>query len=456
MGRNASSESSEKRDYMIVFVLNKDKQPLDPTTEFKARKLITDGKAVIHKYKPFTIRLKHKVIPNTRSYRLKIDYGSRYTGLAILEGNNVVWLGELHHKQTIKSDIDSRRAIRRSRRNRKTRYRQARFLNRKRSVDKGWIPPTLESRVNNITNFIKKYRQLIPLTDISYELVKFDMQLMNNPDISGVEYQQGTLMGYEVREYLLEKFGRKCSYTGEENVPLEIEHVIPKSKGGTNSINNLVLATREVNQDKGNLSLDEWSEVLRKRKDKKSKIILSNIPKIKSQLKSSLKDAAIVNATRWKVFEKLKETGLNIEVGSGGLTKFNRTNLGLPKSHYYDACCVGKSTPGSLIFKTNDVLIIKAMGRGKRQMALVDKYGFPRGHRSNQKVKNGLMTGDFAKIVVPKGKGQGTHFARIDGAKNSGSIVFVSKGLTLEKSHKYVTKLQMQDGYKYDTLQRML
>ena len=435
---------------MTVFVLNQDKQPLDPTTEFNAKKLLTNGKAVVYKYKPFTIRLKNKITPNTRSYRLKIDYGSKYTGLAILERNNVIWLGELHHKQTIKSDMDSRRALRKGRRSRKTRYRQARWENRKRSVQEGWIPPTLESRVDNIINFVNKYQKLIPLTDISYELVKFDTQLMNNPNISGVEYQQGTLMGYEVREYLLEKFGRKCSYTGEENVPLEIEHVIPKSKGGTNAISNLALATREVNQDKGNLSLDEWSEVLKKRNDKKSKIILSNIPKVKAGLKSSLKDAAIVNATRWKVFEKLKETGLNIEVGSGGLTKFNRTNLGLPKSHYYDACCVGKSTPETLVFKTNDVLIIKAMGRGKRQMSLPDKYGFPRGHRSNQKVKNGLMTGDFAKIVVPKGKGQGVHFARLDSVKTSGAVCFSSNpDGKLEKSWRYVTKLQNNDGYAY-------
>lgn len=440
---------------MTVFVLNQDKQPLDPTTEFNARKLITNDKAVIHKYKPFTIRLKNKVIPNTRNYRLKIDYGSRYTGLAILEGNNVVWLGELHHKQTIKMNLDSRRALRGGRRNRKTRYRPARWHNRKRSVEQGWIPPTLESRVDNIANFVSKYRKLIPLTDISYELVRFDTQLMNNPDISGVEYQQGTLMGYEVREYLLEKFGRKCSYTGEDNVPLEIEHVIPKSKGGTNAISNLVLATREVNQDKGNFSLDEWSEVLKKRNDKKSKVILSNIPEIQSKLRASMKDVAIVNATRWKVFEELKKTGLNVEVGTGGLTKFNRTNLYLPKTHYYDAICVGKSTPASLVFKTDDVVFIQAMGRGKRQMSLPDKYGFSRGHRSSHKVKNGFMTGDLARITVPKGKGQGTYFVRIDAVKSNGAVTFLSKVGRLEKSWKYATKLQGNDGYKYESSRRM-
>lgn len=440
----------------LVFVLNKDKTPLDPTTQANARKLLDKEKAVIHKYKPFVIRLKNKVEPNTQKYRLKIDYGSRYTGLAIFRDNDVIWLGELHHKKNIKNNLDTRSQSRRARRTRKLRYRQPRFLNRKRSISKGWLPPTLQSRVDNIENFIIKYRKYIPITDISYELVKFNTQLMRNPEISGIEYQQGTLKGYEIREYLLEKYDRKCAYTGETDVPLEIEHVVPKSKGGTDSIDNLVIATKEVNRDKGNLSLDEWAEVLKKRNTEQSQIILKNLPKIKSKLKRSLKDTAIINATRWKIYDVLKETGLNIEVGTGGLTKYNRTNLKLPKTHYYDACAIGISTPTELNFKTDEVLIIKAMGRGVRQRSVIDKYGFPRGHKENTKVRNGLMTGDFAKIVVPKAKGKGTHFKRITvwGGKGTGTISFTVNGEKLGKSHKYAKKLQGNDGYDYETIKR--
>jgi 5-methylcytosine-specific restriction endonuclease McrA len=83
------------------------------------------------------------------------------------------------------------------------------------------------------------------------ELVKFDTQLMENPDISGIEYQQGELAGYEVREYLLEKWGRKCAYCSETDLPLQIEHIIPRSRGGSDRVSNLTLACEGCNRLKG-------------------------------------------------------------------------------------------------------------------------------------------------------------------------------------------------------------
>ena len=210
------------------------------------------GKAVIHKKHPFTIRLKeHKEVnkKNKDEYRLKIDYGSRYTGLAILKKNKgVVWLAQIEHRTDIKKKLDNRRAYRRRRRSKNLRYRQPRFDNRKRK--KGWIPPSLQSRVDNIESWVNKLIKLCPLTHISYENVKFDTQLMNDSTIKGIEYQQGTLMGYEIREYLLEKFKRKCVYCGKTDIPLEIEHIIPKSRGGSNKIDNLAIACRSCNQAK--------------------------------------------------------------------------------------------------------------------------------------------------------------------------------------------------------------
>src|SRR5690606_33472877 len=111
----------------------------------------------------------------------------------------------------------SRRQSRRSRRNRKTRYRPARFLNRTRP--EGWLPPSLMSRVHNITTWANRLYKFTPMTHIAMELVKFDMQAMQNPEISGMEYQQGELAGYEVREYLLEKWNRKCAYCGAKDTP---------------------------------------------------------------------------------------------------------------------------------------------------------------------------------------------------------------------------------------------
>ena len=179
----------------MIFVLNKNKQLLNPCHPAVARKLLGMGKAVIHKKYPFIIRLKElKKSESNAKFRLKIDYGSRHTGLAILNGSKVTWLAQIHHKTNIKKNMDSRRAMRRARRNRKLRYRKPRFLNRKRND--GWIPPSLQSRVDNIKNWVIRLRKLCPLTHISYENVKFDTQLMQNPEISVIEYQQGELQGY--------------------------------------------------------------------------------------------------------------------------------------------------------------------------------------------------------------------------------------------------------------------
>jgi 5-methylcytosine-specific restriction endonuclease McrA len=248
---NMTCFMQRKGENPMVFVLDTNKRPLAPCHEAVARKLLKQGKAAIYRRFPFTIILKKSVDESKikATYRLKIDYGSRHTGLAILRGQDVVWLGQLDHRTDIKERIDKRRAFRRARRNRKTRYRKPRFLNRRRKD--GWLPPSLESRVQNIQTWVNRLKKLCPIGYISYENAKFDTQLMRNPEISGIEYQQGTLQGYEVREYLLEKFWRKCCYCGKENVPLEVEHIIPKSRGGTDRVDNLCLACHDCNQRKG-------------------------------------------------------------------------------------------------------------------------------------------------------------------------------------------------------------
>lgn len=433
-----------------MFVLNKNKKPLDPTNTERARQLLKKGKVVIHKRSPFTIRLKQQVQANTKDYRLKIDYGSRYTGLAILQDNQVIWMGQLHHRTNIKKLMDDRRMYRRNRRSRKTRYRKLRFLNRKRK--QGWLPPTLRSRVDHIESLVSRLRDFVPLTAISYELVKFDTQLMDNPDIKGIEYQQGSLMGYEIREYLLEKFKRTCVYCGIEDVLFEIEHVYPRSKGGSNRISNLALSCRKCNVEKDDMLLSEWVSVLSSKKDKRSKTIASNIPKVQQQLKKSLKDTAIVNATRWKLLDILKQTKLPVECGSGGLTKMNRIELGLPKDHHYDACCVGKSTPETLRFKTDNVLYIYAKGRGNRKRVILDKHGFPRGYYARQKLFFGFMSGDMVKAIIPKGKYKGS-YQGIVACRKTGSFDLKNEAgqrIVQGVNYKYFTILQRFDGYAYE------
>lgn len=420
---------------MSVFVLDKKKKPLMPCTEKRARLLLERGRAVVHKMEPFTIRLKDRLQEESKvqSLRLKLDPGSRVTGVAILQDDTAIWLGEIRHKPGIKQKLDSRRAIRRSRRNRKTRYRKPRFLNRK--CKKGWLPPSLEARVDQTLNAVAKLRKLLPITEISTEHIKFDTQLMQNSNIQGIEYQQGDLQGYEIREYLLEKWGRKCVYCKATDVLLEIEHIIPKSRGGSNRVSNLTIACRECNQAKGTKTAEEFG-----------------YPEIQKQAKLPLRDAAMMNATRWRLFERLKETELPIECGTGARTKMQRIAHKLPKSHYYDACCVGASTPETLNIKPSYVNTWSAVGRGTRQMCRTDKYGFPKAHKKNIKLHFGFQTGDIVKANVPKGKYQGDHRGRV-ACRASGYFDIkdgTGKRICQSVSHKYMTVIQRNDGWQYE------
>jgi 5-methylcytosine-specific restriction endonuclease McrA len=303
-----------------VFVLSSDGKPLDPCHPARARKLLKKGRAAVFRLYPFTIILKDRTAAEsvTHCYRLKIDPGSRITGLAILceDTNRVVWAAEiLHRGREIHKRMQTRAQLRRARRSRKYRYRKKRFDNRRRR--KGWLPPSLESRVSNIETWVMRLRRYAPIAAISVELSKFDTQKLQNPEISGIRYQQGELFGYEVREYLLEKWGRRCAYCGAENVPLQVEHIVPKGRGGTDRVSNLTISCRDCNQAKGNRTAAEFGH-----------------PEVQKEAKAHWKDAAAVNSTRWAIFCRLKVIGLPLEVGTGGRTKYNRTRLGLPKAHW--------------------------------------------------------------------------------------------------------------------------
>src|SRR5205807_7114876 len=275
----------------------------------------------------------------------------------------VVFAAELTHRgQQIKSDLDDRRGVRRGRRNRKTRYRKPRWSNRS-NKKKGWLPPSLQSRISNVITWVQRLTRVCHITTISLERVKFDMQLMENAEISGVEYQQGTLQGYEIREYLLEKWGRKCTYCGKENIPLQVEHIVPRAKYTDNRVSNLCLACEKCNKAKGTKDIKDF---LKKKPDLLKKIL--------AQAKAPLRDAAAVNATRWELFRRLQVLGLPIECGSGGLTKYNRTTRELPKSHWLDAACVGKSTPVHIKATRVVPLAITAYGHGCRQMCRMSRY----------------------------------------------------------------------------------
>lgn len=418
-----------------VLVLDTNRKPLTPCTPGIARSLLNAQKAAVFRQYPFTIILKKAVDVSIEPCTLKIDPGSKTTGFAVVQGDKVLFGAELTHRgAAIKQSLESRRALRHSRRSRHTRYRQPRFLNR--TKPKGWLAPSLQHRVETTITWVNRFIKLCPIGSIIQELVRFDLQQLENPEISGVEYQQGTLAGYEVREYLLNKWERKCTYCKAKNVSLQVEHIYPKAKGGTNRISNLCLACEPCNLKKGTQDIAQFfaqePDLLKQ---------------IQSQAKRPLKDAAAVNSTRWALFNRLKETGLPVSTGSGGQTKFNRVRLGLPKTHWLDAACVGEVNDLKVLIKKP--LLIKATGHGTRQMCGINKIGFPTRHRTNQKIHFGFQTGDIVKAVVTSGKKIGEYAGRL-ACRASGSFNISDKsGLVQNIKHSCCVAIHRKDGYGY-------
>lgn len=425
---------------MAVFVLGKTRRPLMPCSEKRARKLLQTGRAVVHRLVPFTIRLKDRVDGVLQPLELKLDPGSKTTGLALVRKTEagtlaVLNLFELVHRgRQISQALTQRAGFRRGRRSRNLRYRAPRFDNRCRS--EGWLAPSLQHRVDTTMSWVRRLSQWAPIDSLALERVKFDLQRMQNPEISGVEYQQGELAGYEVREYLLEKLGRHCQYCDATGVPLEVEHIVPKSRGGSNRVSNLTLACRGCNEAKDNRDVAEF---------------LTHDPQrlqdILARVKAPLRDAAAVNSTREKLFRELLSTGKPVETGSGGQTKFNRCRLGIPKTHALDAVCVGEVV--GVAKWRRPTLVIHATGRGSYKRTRLTAHGFPRGYLMRKKRVQGFGTGDHVVANVPSGKKAGRHTGRVAVRATGSFNVRTGTALVQGVSYRHCRLAQRADGYGY-------
>lgn len=437
--------------FVSVFVLDRSGQPLMPCSEKRARKLLESGRARVHRLLPFVIRLTDRKQSELvlQPVRIKLDPGSKTTGLALVRDVEDVcaMTGEIqraaavlslmdivHRGRQISEALTARRQMRRRRRG-NLRYRAPRFLNRGNKA-KGWLAPSLQHRVDTTMAWVRRMCRWAPVSAVSSELVRFDMQLLQNPEISGVEYQQGTLAGYELREYLLEKWNRQCAYCDAKDVPLQIEHIQPKARGGSNRASNLTLACECCNQKKGARSVEDFLA-----RDP------HRLARILAQAKKPLTDAAAVNATRWALANALKATGLPVELASGGRTKFNRTTFGVPKEHALDAACVGELQ--ALQGWQQPTLSVKCTGRGSYQRTRLDKFGFPRGYLMRQKRVQGFGTGDMVKAIVSSGKKSGEYRGRVavraSGSFNIQTATAVVQGI----GHKHCHLIQRNDGYGY-------
>jgi 5-methylcytosine-specific restriction endonuclease McrA len=420
-----------------VFVLDRRGNPLMPCHPARARELLGKGRAAVVRYSPFVIRLKDRAGGQTQPVRLGVDAGSKTTGMALSRDDggmrHVVFRLQITHRSAeIRKRMLQRAGYRRRRRSANLRYRAPRFSNRGRP--EGWLAPSLRSRVQHTQSWAGRIQKWCPVAVADLELARFDTQLMQDPEVSGTGYQQGTLAGYEVREYLLAKFGHKCSYCGAENVPLNIDHIVPRSRGGSDRITNLTLACIPCNQAKGNRDVREFCP--------------GRAEAILAHAKVPLRDAAAMNSTRFAVLAALRSPGLPVECSTGGRTKFNRHAHDIPKEHDLDAACVGVMT--GITSWDGPVLVVKATGRGSHQRTRTDAYGFPRLRLSRSRRVHGFGTGDLVAASVPAGKHAGHHVGRV-AVRAAGRF---RVGTRDPIHYRHCVLLQHADGYEHSIERR--
>ncbi len=420
----------------MVFVLDKHKQPLMPCTPKRARLLLASGRAVVHRIKPFVIRLKDRRATDSvlQPIVLKLDPGSKTTGSALVREEATpdgpvhcaLHLAELTHRsEAVHRALLQRASYRRRRRSANLRYRPCRYANRRRTPK--WLPPSLRSRIGNVLTWAHRCAHWAPVSRIEVERVTFDLTLMQNPEMAGVEYQRGELFGWEVRAYLLQKFQYRCAYCGRKATVFELDHIVPRSRHGSNRVSNLALSCHDCNIAKGNQTAAEFGH-----------------PEVEAQAKRPLGDAAAVNATRYALVEALRVLGLPIGTWSGGRTRWNRDRFGIEKAHCLDALCVG--TLSGVHMPPLRPLAITAQGRGRYQRTNVNGSGFPRGYLTREKRIRGFSTGDLVRAEVPAHlQTGGVHLGRV-AVRSSGSF---RVGKTDGINARYCRVAQRMDGYSY-------
>ncbi|MDD5531108.1 MAG: RNA-guided endonuclease IscB [bacterium] len=312
---------NRRKHLTLVFVLNKSGKALMPCSPRKARVLLENRRAKVVTRCPFTIQLLYGSSGYKQPITLGIDSGFKTIGFSAVNSSKELLTGEVKLRTDVSAKLTERRMYRKQKRN-KLWYRKPRWSNRTSTKKKGWLAPSIKHKLDAHLSLIERIKKLLPISNIIIEVASFDTQKMVNSEISGVEYQQGELQGYEIREYLLEKWGRKCAYCGKTDIPLEIEHIIPKSRGGSNRVFNLTISCNKCNQKKSNKTAIEFGH-----------------PEVQKQAKESLKATAFMNTVRWKLVNML-----GCKWTYGYITKHNRIKLGLGKSHSNDAFVIAGGT----------------------------------------------------------------------------------------------------------------
>lgn len=329
---------------MLVYVLNKQGNPLMPCKQSKARKLLKQNKAKVIKRTPFTIKLLYGSSGYKQNITLGVDAGSKIIGLSATTDKQELFSAEVELRNDIVDLLSTRKQNRRTRRNRKTRYRESRFLNRTSNKKEGWLAPSIQHKIDTHLNIIDKIHKILPITKIIAETASFDIQKIKNPDIEDEGYQQGEQLGFwNVREYVLFRDGHKCQHCKGKSKDkiLNVHHLESRKTGGDSPSNLITLCeTCHKKYHKGEIEL----------KYKRGK---------------SFKDAAFMGIMRWAFYNKLKEAYPNVSMTYGYITKNTRIRNGLPKEHRVDALCI---TGNPQVKRLDDWYYIKKVRRHNRQI----------------------------------------------------------------------------------------
>lgn len=358
----------------MVYVLSKSGQPLMPTENHaKVRVLLKQQKARVITNCPFTIQLLYKSTTCTQPISLGIDAGSKHIGVSATTENKVLYESDVTLRNDIVDLLSARRTLRRARRNRKTRYRKARFDNRVHGKNKGWLAPSVSQKIGSHITVVDKVCKLLPITNIVVEVASFDIQKIKNPDISGTDYQQGELLGFwNIREYVLFRDGHECQCChGKSKDPVLNVHHIESRRTGGNAPNNLITLC----------------ETCHKGYHKGTVILPKTIHR-----GMRFKNAAFMGVMRWAFYNKLKELyasqSIPISMTYGYITKNTRIEHHLPKEHFIDARCISEhpdATPSNEVFYQKKVrchnrqihkLTINKGGIRKRNQAVYEVKGF--------------------------------------------------------------------------------
>lgn len=420
---------------MFVFCIDERKNPVGLIPPKQARAALEKKEAAVFKQHPFCLMFKGEKKPVNQDLILKIDPGYKFTGLAIMDGDSVLWAAQIkHHGKMISANMESRRAIRRNRRSRNTPFRKPRFSNRVRKDD--WMPPSLTSIISNIITWVKRIKKLCLVKEVWVEVNKFDVSKM----VGIKDYQKGPLFGFKnAREMLIESSDccfyckRPKDFLKKVGIPLEQDHFVPKSKGGTDRSGNMVLSCRECNLQKGNKNVSD-----------------------ERIAKQSLRGASVMNQLRFKLTEMIAALDLPVKSFPSKMTYENRlriygdikTSGDKDACHWIDAICVGDIR--NVKSFVQNVLIIESRGHGSRQMCITDKYGFPKTHRKRQRKFFGIRTGDLVRNQENGKTGFVTaaRSPRTEKSKSSSIEVKFPDGKRNVTSSK-LEPLQKSDGYMY-------